>query len=117
MATKKKYIEGLLEKINSKYLYLIEFYNGPSLYVIGKNLKSALEEVDLKTELNIKYSTVIEDFNHLLKVEKDVKKDVINNRKVYITKNFECMYEDFNNKYWFCTNTQTGQQIKLPELN
>jgi len=112
---KSKYIEGLLEEINNKSLYYVEFYKGCPLYVSGINLKSALSDLRLDAYLDIKMSIRIEDFSNLIRLEKESKEEIINHRRTCKTKNFTCLFDNYNDPYWLCINHQTGQQIRLKE--
>jgi len=94
---KSKYIEGLLEEITNKSLYYVEFYKGCPLYVSGISLKSALSDLRLDADLDIKMSIII------------------NHRRTCKTKNFTCLFDNYNDCYWLCINHQTGQQIRLKE--
>lgn len=111
-----KYIESLLEEITNKSLYYVEFHKGQQpLYVCGTNLKSALQDLSLNADLDIKMSIKVEDFSNLIRLEKESKVEIINNRKTCKTKNFTCLFDTYDEHYWLCINHQTGQQIRLKE--
>lgn len=112
MANKKKYIDSLIERITSKSLHLINYYNGLRMFAVGTNIRDCLEELGLETA--IKSSTRIDSFDHLLRLD-TVQSTFINQygRKIIQTESFTCMFEDYDEAFWLCINNQTGQKVKL----
>lgn len=110
----KKFIEDLIQETSSQFLYFVQFHTGCPLFIIGSNLKQALEDLNLRLSLDIKMTFKVEDFSCLLRLEKEHTINIINKRKVCKTKNFTCLFDDYEKKsYWLCFNHQTGQSIKL----